>query len=55
MKRYVSLTIDSKAHRVFLGEEEIVLTPRDLSVLMFLADQPNQTFTREQIIDQVWV
>ncbi len=54
IKRYGSLTIDSKAHRVFLGEEEIVLTPRDLSVLMFLADHPNQTFTRDQLIDQVW-
>jgi DNA-binding response OmpR family regulator len=39
---------------VFLGGEEIVLTPRDLSVLMFLADHPNQTFTRDQLIDQVW-
>lgn len=54
IKRYGSLAIDCKAHRVFLGGEEIVLTPRDLSVLMFLADHPNQTFTRDRLIDRVW-
>lgn len=54
IKRYGALKIDSKAHQVFLGEEEIVLTPRDLSVLLFLADHPNQTFTREQLIEHIW-
>jgi len=54
IKRYGALQIDRKAHQVFLGEEEIVLTPRDLSVLLFLADHPNQTFTRDQLIDQIW-
>ena len=54
LKRYGSLEIDSKAHRVLLGGKEIVLTPRDLSVLLFLADHPNQTFTRDQLIDHVW-
>lgn len=53
-KQYGSLVIDCKSHKVLLGGEEIVLTPRDLSVLIFLADHPNQTFTRDQLIDQVW-
>ena len=35
IKQYGSLVIDCKAHKVLLGGEEIVLTPRDLSVLMF--------------------
>jgi len=43
-----------KAHRVLLNGEEIILTPRDLSVLLFLAEHPNQTFTRDQLIEQVW-
>ncbi len=54
LKRYGSLEIDRKAHRVFLRGKEILLTPRDLSVLLFLADHPNQTFTRDQLIDHVW-
>ena len=43
-----------QSHEVFLNGYEIELTPRDLSVLMFLAEHPNQTFTREQLIENVW-
>lgn len=54
IKRFGGLEIDMIAHRVLLKGEEIILTPRDLSVLLFLAEHPNQTFTRDQLIDQVW-
>ncbi|MFJ7732977.1 response regulator transcription factor [Lysinibacillus sp. NPDC097231] len=54
IKRFGQLEIDMKAHRVLLKGEEIILTPRDLSVLLFLAENPNQTFTRDQLIDQIW-
>lgn len=53
-KTFGQLRIDTQAHEVFVGKEEIALTPRDLSVLLFLADHPNQTFTRDQLIEQVW-
>ena len=53
-KQFGQLEIDVQAHRVLLAGREIVLTPRDLSVLMFLAEHPNQTFTRDQLIEQVW-
>lgn len=53
-KKFGGLEIDTKAHRVLLNGEEIILTPRDLSVLLFLAEHPNQTFTRDQLIEQVW-
>lgn len=48
------LHIDFSGHIVRLNGKEIFLTPRDLSVLLFLAKQPNQTFTREQLIEHVW-
>lgn len=51
---YGSLKIDFKANTVFLKGVEISFTPRDLSLLLFLAKHPNQTFTREQLIEQVW-
>lgn len=54
LKHYGSLTIDSTAHRVTLKGIDLSLTPRDLSVLLFLASQPNRTFTREQLIEHVW-
>jgi len=54
VKQFGWLQIDTLAHRVSLGGREISLTPRDLSVLVFLAEHPNQTFTREQLIEQIW-
>ncbi|WP_100406058.1 response regulator transcription factor [Bacillus solitudinis] len=54
VKRFGHLIVDFKAHRVTLNGRDVELTPRDLSLLLFLAKHPNQTFTREQLIDQVW-
>lgn len=51
---YGDLKINRQSHTVHLKGEEITLTPRDLSVFLFLSDHPNQTFTREQLIDRVW-
>ncbi|KWW17449.1 MULTISPECIES: response regulator transcription factor [Bacillaceae] len=49
-----SLIIDDQSYSVQLNREEISLTPRDLSLLIFFAKHPNQIFTREQLLDQVW-
>ncbi len=53
-KRFGQLEIDFQAHRVYLAGEEIMLLPRDLSVLFFLAEHPNRTFSREQLIEEIW-
>ncbi|EFV76959.1 MULTISPECIES: response regulator transcription factor [Cytobacillus] len=52
--QYGSLTINFDAHTIFLNGKEISLTPRDLSLLLFLAERPNRTFTRDQLIEHVW-
>lgn len=54
VRLYGDLKINRQSHTVHLKGKEITLTPRDLSVFLFLADHPNQTFTREQLIDRVW-
>ncbi|GAA0489027.1 hypothetical protein GCM10008986_13490 [Salinibacillus aidingensis] len=46
--------MDLQAHRVKINSEEIALFPRDLSLLLFLSEHPNQTFTRDQLIERVW-
>ncbi|MED4350801.1 response regulator transcription factor [Schinkia azotoformans] len=51
---YGSLKIDFQAHAVFLNGIELTFPPRDLSLFLFLAKHPNQTFTREQLIEYVW-
>ncbi|NMH70549.1 response regulator transcription factor [Bacillus sp. RO3] len=53
-KQYGQLKINFQSHSVSLDGKEISFTPRDLSLLLFLAEHPNQTFTREQLIEKVW-
>ncbi|NRG30937.1 response regulator transcription factor [Niallia circulans] len=54
VKYYGDLKINYVSHQVFLNGIEIPFTPRDLSVFLFLASNPNQTFTRDQLLDHVW-
>ncbi|KAB8129908.1 response regulator transcription factor [Gracilibacillus oryzae] len=54
IKQFGQLQIDLEAHRVSLFQREIELTPRDLALLLFLSENPNKTFTREQLIEHVW-
>ena len=51
---YGTLKIDFQAHTVYLHGVELSLIPRDLALLLFMARHPNQTLTREQLIEQVW-
>lgn len=53
-KRFGQLEIDFIGHSIRLAGVDILLTPRDLSLLLFLAENPNQTFTRDQLIEHVW-
>ena len=53
-QKFGLLEIDMKGHLVLLDGKEVELTPRDLSVLLFLAGHPNQTFTRGQLIEHGW-
>lgn len=52
--KFGNLEIDLLKQIVQIDGEIIYLTPRDLSVLCFLAKHPNQTFTREQMIENIW-
>lgn len=53
-RHFGSLFVDYTARSVFLNGAKVNLSPRDLSLLLFLAERPNQICTREQLIDQVW-
>ncbi|WP_409304477.1 response regulator transcription factor [Peribacillus sp. SCS-155] len=54
VRQYGGLRIDFDSYSVQVYGKEITLTPRDLSLLMFFAKNPNHIFTRDQLIDQVW-
>jgi two-component system response regulator ResD len=53
-RHFGSLFIDYTARSVFLNGAEVSLSPRDLSVLLFLAERPNQICTRDQLLEHVW-
>lgn len=48
------LRIDDNNRRVFEKEKEIVLTPKEYDLLMFLIKNKNKVFTREDLIASVW-
>jgi DNA-binding response OmpR family regulator len=53
-KYFGSVKIDFKSRTVYLNGASLSITPRDLALLLFLAENPNQIFTREQLIERVW-
>jgi two-component system, OmpR family, response regulator MtrA len=48
------LTLDVAAHEVRRGEAVINLTPLEFELLLALASKPQQVFTREMLLEQVW-
>lgn len=49
-----SLVIDKTARRVTVGGEEIQLTVKEYDLLLFLAENPNRTFSKDTIFDRIW-
>ncbi|WP_433676675.1 MtrAB system response regulator MtrA [Microbacterium gorillae] len=52
--RVGDLTIDVAAHEVRRADEVIALTPLEFELLVALASKPQQVFSREMLLEQVW-
>lgn len=48
------ITIDVPAHEVRREDTKILLTPLEFDLLLALALKPQQVFTREMLLEQVW-
>jgi two-component system response regulator MtrA len=48
------LRLDVAAHEVRRGDSVIGLTPLEFELLLALASKPQQVFTREMLLEQVW-
>lgn len=48
------LVVDELQHAVYRGEEEIAVTPREFTLLAYLARNVNRVLTREQLTLHVW-
>lgn len=51
---YPELTINLTNYSVLYKGNIVEMPPKELELLYFLASSPNQVFTREQLLDQIW-
>ncbi len=51
---YPGIIINLTNYSVSLDGEKVEMPPKELELLYFLASSPNQVFTREQLLDQIW-
>ena len=48
------LEIDLEARRVFIDGKEVILANKEFDLLVFLAENPNKVFKKEQILNNIW-
>ena len=51
---FPGLTVSLAEYAVYYEGKRIEMPPKELEVFYFLASSPNQVFTREQLLKQVW-
>lgn len=51
---YDGLVVNLSGYNVLYDGRTVVMPPKELELLYFLASQPNQVFTREQLLDKIW-
>jgi len=49
-----ALTIDKDQYKVFDGDQELELSPREFKLLMYLVENQNKAVSRIQILNAVW-
>lgn len=51
---YPGIEINLTNYSVLVDGKTVDMPPKELELLYFLASSPNQVFTREQLLDQIW-
>ena len=51
---YPHLIVNISNYTVTLDGRNIEMPPKELELLYFLASKPNQVFTRDQLLNQLW-
>lgn len=51
---YPGIIINLTNYSVMVDGKNVEMPPKELELLYFLAASPNQVFTREQLLDQLW-
>lgn len=48
------IRIDKTARRVYVNEEEKILTTKEFDLLTFLASNPNRVFSKDELFTKIW-
>jgi len=48
------LSVDLSCYEVLVENKKVELTPRETELIYFLASHPNQVFTREYLLKELW-
>ncbi len=54
LMRAAKLEIDLLAQKVFIGQKEITVTPKEFALLVYFVQNSRVVLTREMILDAVW-
>ncbi|KNY29581.1 response regulator transcription factor [Pseudobacteroides cellulosolvens] len=49
-----NLVIEKDSRRVWLENNELVFTGKEFDLLLFLAENPNRVFSRDELFDKIW-
>ena len=51
---YLDLTADRNDRKLYLGDKEIDLQPREFDVLLYLMEHPERLVSKEELLARVW-
>ena len=51
---YEKLFINIKDYKVIIDGKNVKMPPREIELLYFLASRPNEVFTRDTLLDELW-
>ncbi len=51
---YLDLTADRKERKLYLGEKEINLQPREFDILLYLMEHPERLVSKDELLARVW-
>ena len=46
--------MDTYGKKIFKGDKEIDLTPKEYSIIKLFVENPNRAFSRDELLDLVW-
>jgi DNA-binding response OmpR family regulator len=52
--QFDNIVINLKEYRVLIGGKQVLMAPREMELLYFLALNSNQVLSRRQLLDKIW-